>query len=95
MFRVGPLQIIPEESESAKDSQTSKDRTRQAAFVKAASNFADEAANTHCRLLSLLLCIIALGIPFVLFDPRSWFNALLILKRYKRADCYSERGGSI
>ena len=61
MFRVGPLQIIPEESESAKDSQTSKDRTRQAAFVKAASNFADEAANTHCRLhvsffLSTLVC---------------------------------------
>ena len=50
MFRVGPLQIIPEESESAKDSQTSKDRTRQAAFVKAASNLADESANTHCRL---------------------------------------------
>ena len=52
MFRVESLRIIPEESESAKDSQTSKDRTRQAAFVKAASNLADEAANAHCRLLA-------------------------------------------
>ena len=50
MFRVESLRIIPEESESAKDSQTSKDRTKQAAFVKAASNLADESANTHCRL---------------------------------------------
>ena len=50
MFRVGSLRIIPEESESAKDSQTSKDKTKQAAFVKAASNLADEAANAHCRL---------------------------------------------
>ena len=53
MFRVGLLRIIPEESESAKDSQTSKDRTKQAAFVKAASNLANEAASTHCRLLAV------------------------------------------
>ena len=53
MFRVESLRIIPEESESAKDSQTSKDRTKQAAFVKAASNLANEAASTHCRLKAL------------------------------------------
>ena len=50
MFRVESLRIIPKENASAKDSQTGKDRTKQAAFVKAASNLANEAASTHCRL---------------------------------------------
>ena len=50
MFRVESLRIIPKENASAKDSQTGKDRTKQAAFVKAASNLADDSAKTHCRL---------------------------------------------